>query len=211
MKVIKIISELLKQNTYLVVSDGDAIIIDASANVGQIQENLKLFSPVPTVRAILITHAHFDHINELDNLIAKFKCHAFIHKSGKKNLYNASDNLSTLYQPFVVKSKQEIKTFVDGDILTFGSIEVNCFNTPGHTPDCSCFVINDAMFTGDTVFKGAVGRSDLSGSNPKALAISLERIRHQLATQISDFYPGHGSNFNNAELLYSLSRILGEN
>ena len=69
MKIIKIINEKYAQNNYLITSGQDAILIDASANVTQIEENLKLSMSKPVLGAIFLTHEHFDHIAELDNFL----------------------------------------------------------------------------------------------------------------------------------------------
>ena len=82
MKIIKIVAEKYGQNTYLIVNGEDAILIDASANVSQVEEHLKMYNPKPKLQAIFLTHEHFDHIAELDNLLKKYECEAYIHKSG---------------------------------------------------------------------------------------------------------------------------------
>ena len=105
MKIIKIVNEHYGQNNFLCVEGSEAILIDASANVSQIEENLKMCGEKPKLLAILLTHEHFDHIAELDNLVAKYSCPVFIHKLGKANLYDEKHNLSTLDRPFKIKTK----------------------------------------------------------------------------------------------------------
>jgi len=211
MDIIKIVADKLTQNSYLVVEGEDAILIDAGTFVSKIEENLKVFSPKPTLKGVLVTHCHFDHVAELDNILAKYKCPAYIYKAGKTMLYDEKKNLSYLDAvPFKIKAKKDIKTFLDGECLTFGNIEVNCFNTPGHSIDSSCFVIDDNMFTGDTVFKIEVGRTDLYSGDENVQRISLERIRNRLSEGINQFYAGHGANFDNDDLKYNINRILGD-
>ena len=77
MKIIKIVSEKMGQNNYLVASENTAILIDGSAYVSQIEENLKMLGKVK-LQAIFLTHCHFDHILELDNLIAKYNCPLYL-------------------------------------------------------------------------------------------------------------------------------------
>ena len=210
MDIIKIVQEKMSQNSYLVVNDEDAILIDAGVYVSAIEENLKMFDTKPKLRAVLLTHCHFDHIRELDNILAKYDCPAYIFKAGKTMLYDEKQNLSIMENPFKIKTKKNIKTFVDGQDLNFGSINVICYNTPGHSVDSSCFVINDNMFTGDTVFKVEVGRCDLYSGDENKQRISLERINNTLAQGIEHFYAGHGANFTNEELQYNINRVLGE-
>lgn len=209
MKIIKIISEKFGQNNYLVVKDQTAILVDGSAYVNQLEENLKLFNGVK-LQGILLTHCHFDHILELDNLISKYDCPVYIHKSGKSSLYKEDENMSILDNPFKIKTKKGIKTFNDSDEITIGNIVIKCFNTPGHTLDSSCFLIEDNLFTGDTLFKVGVGRFDLFGGDEGQLKISLERIKDILSVNVNSFYPGHGSNFNKEEMVYNIEHYLGD-
>lgn len=209
MKIIKIISEKMGQNNYLVVHENDAILIDGSAYVNQVEENLKLFNGAK-LQAIFLTHCHFDHIFELDNLIAKYNCPVYIHNSGKASLYKEDENMSILDNPFKIKTKKGIKTFKDCDEIVVGDISVLCFNTPGHTLDSACFLIEDNLFTGDTLFKVGVGRFDLFGGDEGQLKISLERIKNSLSKDVNTFYPGHGANFDREEMLYNIEHYLGE-
>lgn len=210
MKVIKIISKKYVQNNYLVVSGQDAILIDSSVYASQVEENLKIAEEKPTLRAIFLTHEHFDHIAELDNLVAKFKCPVYIHKNGKPCLYNQEQNLSILDTPFKIKEKKMIKTFEDGEEVSCGEINVKCYHTPGHSLGSSCFVIDDNMFVGDTVFKMDIGRSDLFGGDENVQKISLNRVLNELSDGVSNFYPGHGFIFNAEDLKYNLGHYLGE-
>lgn len=208
MDIVKIVDEYMSQNSYVVIDGEDAVLIDAGVYVNKVEEVLKMFTPKPIMRAVLLTHAHFDHIRELDNILAKYKCQAYICKSGKPMLYKEDQNMSILDTPIKIKAKRDVKTFVDGDSLEFGNLKFDCYNTPGHSADSSCFVIGENMFTGDTVFKVGVGRTDLYSGDENVLAISLERIKDTLSNDIKMFYAGHGANFDKSELDYNISRTL---
>ena len=210
MDIIKMVADKMSQNSYLIIEGEDAILIDAGVFVKQIEENLKMFSPKPTLKGVLLTHSHFDHIAELDNILAKYKCPAYIYKAGKTMLYDEKKNLSYIDMPFKIKAKKDVKTFLDSDPLAFGDIEVVCYNTPGHSIDSSCFVIGDNMFTGDTVFKIEVGRTDMFSGDENVQRISLERIKNTLSEGINHFYAGHGANFDNDDLKYNINRVLGD-
>ena len=112
MDILKIFQEKMSQNSYLVIEGEDAVLIDAGAFVGQIEENLKVFTPKPKIRAVMLTHCHFDHVAELDNILAKYKCPAYIFKQGKPMLYDEKKNLSYLDTPFKIKAKRDVKTFL---------------------------------------------------------------------------------------------------
>lgn len=211
MDIIKIVQEKMGQNSYIIIDQEDAILIDAGVFVSQIEENLKMLSPKPKIRAVFLTHCHFDHILELDNIIGKYKCPAYIYKAGKQMIYDEKKNLSYIDTPFKIKAKRDIKTFLDEDTLNFGNIEVKCFNTPGHSIDSSCFVVGNNMFTGDTVFKVDVGRTDMFSGDSNVQKISLERILNNLSENIENYYPGHGSNFDKDDLKYNVGRLMGDN
>lgn len=211
MKIIKIVNEKYGQNNFLCVEGSDAILIDASANVSQIEENLKMCGEQPKLLAILLTHEHFDHIAELDNLVAKYSCPVFIHKLGKATLYIEKHNLSTLDRPFKIKTKRGIKTFEDEQEIVIGSFKIKCYHLPGHSMGSSAYVIDKTMFVGDTVFKVDIGRNDMFGGDEIVQKISLSRLLNNLSTDINEYYAGHGANFDNDDLKYNLERFLGDN
>ena len=211
MKIIKIINEKNGQNNYLIIDQEDAILIDASATVSQIEENLKISSEKETLRAIFLTHEHYDHIIELDNLVAKYNCPVYIHALGKPNLYHEDKNLSILDKPFKIKTKRNIKTLKDSEEIQIGNIIVKCYHTPGHSMGSSCFVVDNNMFVGDTVFKVDIGRYDLFGGDKNVQAISLNRLLTDLSCGIDNYYAGHGANFDYNDLEYNLNHYLGEN
>ena len=211
MDIIKIVAENLSQNSYLIVENETAILVDAGAFVGQIEENLKVFFPKPKLKAVFLTHCHFDHIAELDNIVKKYRCPVYIYKDGKPMLFDEKKNLSYLDEPFKIKTeKSNINTFLDEDKIVIDDIEVVCYNTPGHSIDSSCFVIGDNMFTGDTIFKVGVGRTDMFSGDENVQRISLLRLRDVISEGINHFYAGHGANFGTEELKYNIERTIEE-
>ena len=149
MNILKIISGELNQNNYIIVVNNSAILIDGSAKVEEIEENLKIYSTKPKIKAVLLTHEHFDHIAEVDNICRKYNCNMYIHKSGKMSLFHSGENLSELMGnvPIRVHEKQRVKTFEDGEELIFDDIKVRCLHTPGHSKGSSTFIVEDNMFT----------------------------------------------------------------
>ena len=99
---------------------------------------------------------------------------------------------------------------MDGAEYTFGGIDIKCYLTDGHSRDSSCFVVGDNMFTGDSVFKVCVGRTDLFGGDENIQKISLRRIRDMLGNGVNNFYSGHGANFTHDEMVYVIDKTLGE-
>ena len=123
-------------------------------------------------------------------------------------MYRENQNLSVLDKSFKIKEKKLVKTFKDGAEFDIGDIHIKCYHTPGHSQGSSCFVIEDNMFVGDTVFKTDIGRHDLFGGNEDVHKISLIRIKQDLSNNINNFYAGHGANFNMNDLQYNLDFYL---
>lgn len=205
MKIIKMLSsgevKHFGQNSYLVISGEDAILIDASVDLNELMKNLSMFSTKPKLKAIFLTHAHFDHIYTLSSIVNKFECPVYTNKFGEKILKDKNKNLSImLKKPFEFNEKRFINLFDDEYEVKVGCITIKCYLTPGHSLDSSVFVIDDNMFTGDTVFKNCIGRVDLVGGDANQMKISLNRIKDFISEGINNFYPGHNENFDKSAL-----------
>lgn len=205
MKIIKMLSsgevKHFGQNSYLVISGEDAILIDASVDLNELMKNLSMFSPKPKLKAIFLTHAHFDHIYTLSSIASKFECPVYTNKFGEKILKDKNQNLSIMLKTsFEFNEKRFINLFDDESEVKVGSITIKCYLTPGHSLDSSVFVIDDNMFTGDTVFKNCIGRVDLVGGDANQMKISLNRIKDFISEGINNFYPGHNENFDKSAL-----------
>lgn len=140
---------------------------------------------------ILITHAHFDHIGAIDD-IKKFS-NASIIISGTDGTILNSDTLtlSTAFGTVAPKSKPDF--FVDdGDILEIAGYTARVISTPGHTPGSVCYYFEseNILFSGDTLFRDSIGRSDFPGGDFKSIT---ESIKSKLFTLPPDtkVYPGH--------------------
>ena len=122
----------------------------------------------------LVTHAHFDHVNGLDEFLKDVKGKIYCNKDEAEFLkYWASD----------------LKPVTDGDKLSVGDIEITFLHTPGHTPGSQCFFVEDKLVSGDTLFIQACGRCDLPGGNPEQMYFSLKRLA--ALDEKTTLYPGH--------------------
>ncbi len=180
----------LENNMYLVVDEAtqDAVLIDASSNIPEIVRTIKELGA--NVKYILITHGHFDHIMGLNGLKAALNAEAVIHKddlviSDNVNeftrLFGLPDSNAPVYEKFVK----------DGDIINIGNIEIKVIHTPGHTEGGVCYLIEDNLFSGDTLFKESIGRTDLFGGSFEKLSDSIKNKLFKLDEDIKVF-PGHG-------------------
>lgn len=132
------------------------------------------------VTKALLTHHHFDHVEGLGELVEKTKAEVFVHAQDKD---------------LVDTGSAQVHSLQDKDQIKIGNLNVKIFHTPGHTPGSVCYLVTSPedpvghLFTGDTLFQGNCGRSDLPGGNPKILFESLKRLK-SLEPQ-TRVYPGH--------------------
>lgn len=146
-----------------------------------------------SVKAIINTHGHVDHIGVNGELKQTTGAPLLIGLADAPMLPEPSGNLS-LYLEKLVSSPKADRLLQDGDCVAFGEEILQIIATPGHTKGGLCLYSTDAgvLFSGDTLFAGAIGRSDLPGGDSVEL---LESIKNKLMTLPDDttVYPGHGN------------------
>jgi glyoxylase-like metal-dependent hydrolase (beta-lactamase superfamily II) len=141
------------------------------------------------LRHILVTHAHPDHVNALQELIEATGAQACIHAEE----IGFVREMAVYYQmaaDFLDRLSGRIRTVSDNDLIQVGEIPVRVIHTPGHTPGSQCFLAGKNLFAGDTLFVDACGRVDLPGSDPERMWSSLNRTLRGLDDDIR-LYPGH--------------------
>ena len=132
-----------------------------------------------TAEAILLTHGHFDHVGAVKDLAAETGC----------KVYLCSEDLSMPHM-MTAGALYYTDTYAQGDVLALAGLSIHVLHTPGHTPGSVCLLVENAMFSGDTLFAGSCGRTDLPGGDWATILQSLKR----LAATETDYtvYPGHG-------------------
>ncbi len=144
------------------------------------------------VSAVLLTHAHFDHIYGLNQVVElNPKVRVFTNEVGKEMLLNARKNMS-LYNdtPFVFEYPERIVMVNDREEIDLGNgVIAKAVFTPGHNPSCITWIIGDALFTGDVYIPGLKTVTNLPGGNKQQAQESLELI--QELAQKRTVYPGH--------------------
>ena len=175
-------------NSYLIVSGTHAALIDAGVDTDVVRDSL--FRLGATLEAVLLTHGHFDHTVSADKLREIFFVPVCIHESDAEMLTDAEK--SALYYFFGTRSAHPPadRLLKDGDKIPLGDATITVHHTPGHSMGSVCYRIEDAFFTGDTVFSAGYGRCDLYGGDMSALARSLASLRE--LNQNLTIYPGHG-------------------
>ena len=168
----------MDQNCYLIKKDNKGILIDPGMDTEKIMKETEDID----INYILLTHCHFDHI---------FSCNYLEKKVvGSKN---CSDNLKNpgivLCNTFYEKGCDI--TMDDGEAMDFDGITVECIHTPGHTTGCVCYKIGENLFSGDTLFKENIGRTDFPTGNFSVLENSVRNILYKMDDD-TVVYPGHG-------------------
>ncbi len=186
----------LSCNCYIVSDkDGNTVIFDPCERGEEIydytvQQNLK-------VCAVVITHAHFDHIYGLDGLLAAAKkdgteIPVYIHKDDAPSMRSREKNLSAPLFRTPYEYTGILDELSDGDAFDVGEMTFSVMSCPGHTPGSALYICHDekTAFAGDVIFEGSIGRTDFPGGNVGRMRESLRKIM-----ELDDsykLYPGHG-------------------
>ena len=157
---------------------GACALVDPGAQAQSILDCLKERGLTPGL--ILLTHAHFDHTGALRELHAQYPdVPIYVSAQDTDEMLNMSHG-NLVYTD----------TFLDGDEISLPPLQFHAISTPGHTKGSSCFVCGNTIFSGDTLFEGCCGRTDLPGGSETQMMASLKR----LAELPGDYQvlPGHG-------------------
>ncbi|MBQ8354896.1 MAG: MBL fold metallo-hydrolase [Oscillospiraceae bacterium] len=176
MNIQKLTLGLYQTNTYLLANDTEAVVIDPGYEADTILDALA----GKTLKAILLTHGHFDHVGAVKELVAETGCDVYIHAAE-----------STMPPMVTAGPLYFTHTYDEGDTVSpIAGLELTVLHTPGHTPGSVCLLMGREMFSGDTLFACSFGRTDLPGGDPRKMMESLRR----LASLQGNFFihPGHG-------------------
>lgn len=181
----------LQCNCYIVgdPETKEAIVIDPGDDADRLAEALA--QKQLTVTAIVATHAHFDHIVAAERLRALTGAPFYLHAEDKPLLAWMQDS-GRLFLGMDLPPPPEVDTEArEGDRLLAGSVGLEVVHTPGHSPGSISLISEDAVFSGDTLFAGSIGRTDLPGGDTHAL---LNAVKDKLFRLDGDLavYPGHG-------------------
>ena len=180
MEIITVKVGILQTNCYILKENGVAVIIDPGAKVQRILDALGDAQPL----AILLTHGHFDHIGAINDLLAVHALPIYLHPDDAELLKDPQLNYS-FPKRFVV----DVETQAYPNRLSIGPFAFEVIDTPGHTEGSVLLMIQDHLFSGDTLFHQSIGRTDLKTGNPTHMKQSLRLIKtlHGPLT----IWPGH--------------------
>lgn len=198
MDILKVKTGVLRTNTYVIASEGEAVVIDPGGDVDKILEVIKDIR----VQTIIATHGHFDHVLGVPYLKRITNARFLIH----------AEDLDILEASWELYGSGEVPKpdgfLQEGDIVRFGKTELRVLHTPGHTPGSISIFNVDAkvIFTGDTLFRGAIGRTDFLGGDQQKILGSIRRILEFPEDFI--VYPGHGQETTIGDERKNLSALL---
>ena len=191
MKIEKFVLGPVGTNCYIVRNDDtmECFIVDVAACPPEFVSHIR--NSGLTVKAVLLTHGHFDHIMGLDRFLEEFPVPVYACAAEKDVLESSQLNSSAgmLGQPYTFTGARFVK---DGDLLDVAGMKIQAIQTPGHTIGGCCYYIADenVLFSGDTLFRASVGRTDLPTGSMSALVRSVTD-RLLVLPDETRVYPGH--------------------
>ncbi|HEY3396848.1 MAG TPA: MBL fold metallo-hydrolase [Armatimonadota bacterium] len=190
MQIAQIIVGPLATNSYLVWEEdrAEALLIDPGAEPETILETIA--TTQARVVGIVCTHGHPDHTGALRSVLSAIPVPVYIHPADSPMLRRTWPEFFVTETP--VGPGTEVREVTDEEQIRFGDHSLRVLHTPGHTPGGLCLTAEEVVFSGDTLFAGGVGRTDLPGGNEAQLNESLRRLLSDLSP-ITLVYPGHGA------------------
>ncbi len=197
----KFMRGVFEQNTYVLTTKKHALIIDAGADL----EDVKQAVGDRQVQAVLMTHLHFDHFWYLEEYLDEFNTNVYIQKGFENKFIDSELNGSFLIKKAVTKNieKSQIKYYENK--LKLGDFYCEVIETAGHSADSVCLLVDELLFTGDTIFVDSIGRIDLKDSSRDEMISSLEKIRQ---IDYKAAFPGHYEQASKQQIIKTIDFYL---
>ena len=190
MKIVQIPNGQFVENCYLVTDEAsrECVVIDPGEEAGLILRRITE-AGVRTV-AIWVTHAHLDHVMGVPRLSRETGAPIYLHPADRE-LYDHVIQQGLAFGIRVESLPPPDREFVPGETVRVGTVGFTVRHAPGHSPGSVCLVGDGVVFTGDVLFAGSIGRTDLTLGDPAAMSASLVRFIETLPPD-TVVYPGHG-------------------
>lgn len=181
----------LNNHNYLVLDpeSKEAVLFDCSVPNDDVMKFVEDQGAI--LKMILLTHGHFDHVMGVNYFWEKYHIPTYVHENDLSLLQDINGYTHYAHITKLVEIPKIDGTFNGNTTFTLGTHKIYIFNTPGHTKGCCCFLIDDILISGDTLFQGTHGRTDLPTSSEDAMRLSLKRLFRELPDNVR-VYPGHG-------------------
>ncbi len=189
--IIKTVStNMFFTNTYILTDPetGVSALVDPGEWTSELEKACEE-TGMENIKYILLTHGHFDHIYGLDEAKEKTGAKIAISEIDAPMLKNPMQNASRLIGAAVICSSEPDILLCDGDEIELGNLRLTVIVTPGHTKGSVCFLCNDILISGDTMFCQGNGRTDLYGGDDHELMMSFRRLA--ALPDECNVYPGH--------------------
>ncbi|GAA0457847.1 MBL fold metallo-hydrolase [Alkalibacillus silvisoli] len=182
---------LLGTNCYVIEKEGRALVVDPGGDTDQLIEYFQEHDIIP--EAILLTHAHFDHIGGVEELRTYYKIDVYMHELEREWLTNPDLNGSSRFQVGRISSNNEAEHFLEEGHYNIGGFDFEVLHTPGHSPGSLSFWFesDQKLIAGDTLFQMGIGRTDLPFGDHETL-INAIRQKVLVLPDDTEVLPGHG-------------------
>lgn len=189
MKLEVFIDPMMQENSYLYYSEQtkEGLIIDPALCLDKEVEYIK--ENKVDLKYIILTHSHADHISDVLELKKLTDAKIVANRDEREMLIDSKKNLSGEFFGEGIEFEADIYVS-EGDEIDFCGQKITFIDTPGHTTGGMCIRYKNKLFTGDTLFKGSIGRTDLYGGDYQKMLKSLKKLK-QLDEDLK-IYPGHG-------------------
>ncbi|MBA8758938.1 MBL fold metallo-hydrolase [Staphylococcus schleiferi subsp. coagulans] len=191
MKISYLTLGIVSTNTYFIENDTELILIDPSSEskkiLNRIQQSQK------QLKAILLTHAHFDHIAALDDVLKQYDVPVYMHPEEFDFLSEPEKNGSVQFQAYglPIITSHANPTAIEEGHHQIGQFQFDALHTPGHSPGSLTYVFDEFAIVGDTLFNNGIGRTDLYRGDYETLVDSIQDKIFNLDETLP-LYPGHG-------------------
>ena len=193
-KIMKLVVGQLQENCFILFDENkDAFVVDPGGSSENIIEAIEKNSL--NIKYILLTHGHFDHVGAVAALVKKYKVPVYLSKEDRAFLESPKEVRASSFGMQIEAA--EVDVFVkEGDEIPFSKGTIKVIETPGHTLGSVCYLFENYLFAGDTLFNGSIGRTDFPESDHSLMLESLKKLKklddeiyvlsgHGLESQIS--------------------------
>ena len=190
MEIISLPTVGFTSNCFIVHNGKEAFVVDPSISEKKILKALNDRSL--SLKGILLTHGHFDHIWRAQEIREETRAPLYVHELDNEMLIDADKNAYRTFtgNDFTIKKADVLLR--NGDVIELGDEKITVLHTPGHTRGSVCYDTGDSIITGDTIFAEGFGRCDLYGGNMSALKESIKKLTEMAKTENRWLYSGHG-------------------
>lgn len=174
-KIIKLVVGQLQENCFILFDENkDAFVVDPGGSSENIIEAIEKNSL--SIKYILLTHGHFDHVGAVAALVKKYKAPVYLSKEDRAFLESPKEVRASAFGMQIEAA--EVDVFVkEGDEIPFSEGNIKVIETPGHTLGSVCYLFENYLFAGDTLFNGSIGRTDFPESDHSLMVESLKKLK----------------------------------